>query len=396
MKIFRLPDLGEGLPDAEIHEWHVAVGDHVKIDQPLVSMETAKAVVEVPAPFDGVIAELHGAVGDIINTGDALISFEGEVEKPKAVLKPKKEEAKKPQQSGATVAGNIIVGDTVLEESAMGITPTATQDKITRALPVVRLIAKKLNLDLAHIKASGSHGEVTLDDVLQVIQSQLGTHSSSAKTTPPAGYEPLRGVRRAMAQAMAISHQEVAAVTIVDDADIGDWAEGNDITARIIRAISFACLQEPALNGHFDAKSGSRQLFDTVHLGIAMDSGDGLFVPVIKSAEKCDKSALRVLINRYKEEVRMRTIPSADLQGATISLSNFGVFAGRYANPMIVPPMIAIVGCGKLREEVKLIANKCQARRIMPLSLTFDHRVATGGEGSRFLAAMIEDLKKAE
>lgn len=391
MKVFHLPDLGEGLPDAEIHEWHVAVGDHVKIDQPLVSMETAKAVVEVPAPFDGVIAKLHGAVGDVIDTGDALVSFEGEAEKPKATEKPKKEEA----QQGATVVGNIKVGDTVLEENAMGITPTAAQDKITRALPVVRLIAKKLNIDLAQIKASGSQGEVTLDDILSVIQSQLGS-SGTAKTAPPAGYEPLRGVRRTMAQAMAVSHQEVAAVTIVEDADIGDWQEGNDITARIVRAIAHACLQEPALNGHFDGKSASRKLYDTVHLGIAMDSSDGLFVPVIKAAEKCSKEELRTLINRYKEEVRARSIPSADLQGATISLSNFGVFAGRYANPMIVPPMIAIVGCGKLREEVKWIANKCQARRIMPLSLTFDHRAATGGEGSRFLAAMIEDLKKAE
>jgi 2-oxoisovalerate dehydrogenase E2 component (dihydrolipoyl transacylase) len=97
MKIFRLPDLGEGLPDAEIHEWHVAVGTHVKIDQPLVSMETAKAVVEVPAPFDGIIAELHGAVGDIINTGDALVSFEGEADKPKTIEKPKSEETKKTQ-----------------------------------------------------------------------------------------------------------------------------------------------------------------------------------------------------------------------------------------------------------------------------------------------------------
>jgi 2-oxoisovalerate dehydrogenase E2 component (dihydrolipoyl transacylase) len=394
MKIFHLPDLGEGLPDAEIHEWHVAVGAHVKIDQPLVSMETAKAVVEVPAPFDGVIAKLHGAVGDIINTGDPLVSFEGEAEKPKETAKSKQNETKKAQQ-GATVVGNIIVGEAVLEESATGVTLTATQDKITRALPVVRLIAKKLNLDLAQIKASGKEGEVTLDDVLHVIQSHLSTHSP-AKTAPPTGYEPLRGVRRSMAQAMALSHQEVAAVTIVDDADIGDWTEGNDITARIVRAIAYACLQEPALNGYFDGKSGSRKLYDTVHLGIAMDSGDGLFVPVIKAAEKCDKNALRALINRYKEEVRARSIPSADLQGATISLSNFGVFAGRYANPMIVPPMIAIVGCGKLREEVKWIADKCVARRIMPLSLTFDHRAATGGEGSRFLAAMIEDLKKAE
>ncbi len=392
MKIFKLPDLGEGLPDAEIHEWHVAVGDHVKMDQPLVSMETAKAVVEVPAPFDGVIAKLHGAVGDIIDTGQPLVSFEGAEEAPKE--EPKKMPAK---EGGATVAGNIIVGDTVLEESATGIMPTGTQDKITRALPVVRLIAKKLNLDLSHIKASGTQGEVTLDDILQVIASQIGTTAStSAKAAVPAGYTPLKGVRRTMAQAMALSHQEIAAVTIVDDADIAAWLPGNDITARIIRAIAYACHKEPALNGHFDGKSGSLQLSTAVHLGIAMDSGDGLFVPVIKNAENLQKEALRALINRYKEEVRARSIPSTDLQGATISLSNFGVFAGRYANPMIVPPMIAIIGCGKLREEVKWVEGKCEAHRIMPLSLTFDHRAATGGEGSRFLAAMMEDLQKAE
>ncbi|MBY0378125.1 MAG: 2-oxo acid dehydrogenase subunit E2 [Gammaproteobacteria bacterium] len=392
MKIFKLPDLGEGLPDAEIHEWHVAVGDHVKRDQPLVSMETAKAVVEVPAPFDGVIAKLHGAVGDIIDTGQPLVSFEGAEEAPKE--EPKKMAAK---EGGATVAGNIIVGDTVLEESAMGITPTTAQDKLTLALPVVRLIAKKLKLDLNQIKASGTKGEVTLDDILHFLSSQMSpTHSTSIKAAVPAGYTPLKGVRRTMAQVMAISHQEVAAVTIVDDADIAAWTPGNDITARIVRAISYACHKEPALNGHFDGKSGSLHLSTAVHLGIAMDSGDGLFVPVIQNAQSLEKEAIRSLINRYKEEVRARTIPSADLQGATISLSNFGVFAGRYANPMIVPPMIAIVGCGKLREEIKLIAGTCEPHRIMPLSLTFDHRAATGGEGSRFLAAMMEDLQKAE
>jgi 2-oxoisovalerate dehydrogenase E2 component (dihydrolipoyl transacylase) len=390
MKIFHLPDLGEGLPDAEIHEWHVAVGDHVKVDQLLVSMETAKAVVEVPSPFDGVIAKLHGAVGDVIDTGEPLISFEGEAEKPA-------KSDKKKATGSSTVVGNIEAGDTVLEENAMGIIPTHKKSGITQALPIVRLIAQKLKLDLNQIKATGQHGEVTLDDVLHVIQSHMtsGTKSfSTAKAEVPAGYEALRSVRRAMAQAMALSHHEVADVTIVDDADIGDWQAGNDITLRIIRAIAYACQKEPALNGHFDGASSSRHLSTSVHLGIAMDSGDGLFVPVIKNAETVEASALRALINRYKEEVRARTIPSSDLQGATISLSNFGVFAGRYANPMIVPPMIAIVGCGKLREEVKLIDDKCQARRIMPLSLTFDHRAATGGEASRFLAAMIEDLQK--
>lgn len=390
MKIFHLPDLGEGLPDAEIHEWHVAVGDHVKVDQLLVSMETAKAVVEVPSPFDGVIAKLHGAVGDVIDTGEPLVSFEGEAENPA--------KSEKKKSSSSTVVGNIEAGDTVIEENAMGIIPTHQKGGITQALPVVRLIAQKLKLDLNQIKATGKHGEVTLDDVLHVIQSHMSSgHKplSNMKAEVPAGYEPLRGVRRAMAQAMALSHHEVADVTIVDDADIGDWQAGNDITLRIIRAIAYACQQEPALNGYFDSASSSRHLSSAVHLGIAMDSGDGLFVPVIKNAETAEATALRALINRYKEEVRARSIPSSDLQGATISLSNFGVFAGRYANPMIVPPMIAIVGCGKLREEVKLIDGKCQARRIMPLSLTFDHRAATGGEASRFLAAMIEDLRKA-
>ncbi len=390
MKIFKLPDLGEGLPDAEIHEWHVAVGDHVKRDQPLVSMETAKALVEVPAPFDGVVAELHGAVGDIIDTGQPLVSFEGAQEET-AEAKPKTTPAK---ESGATVAGNIVVGDTVLEENAAGIMPTGSDDKITPALPVVRLLAQKLNLNLSEIKATGLQGEVTLDDVLNAISSQTKISSTPAKAEVPPGYTPLKGVRRTMAQAMALSHQEIAAVTIVDDADIAAWAPDNDITARIVRAISYACHQEPALNGHFDAKSASLQLSKSVHLGIAMDSGDGLFVPVIRDAETLSKEAIRTLINRYKEEVRARTIPSADLQGATISLSNFGVFAGRYANPMIVPPMITIVGCGKLREEVKWVESQCVPHRILPLSLTFDHRAATGGEGSRFLAAMMEDLGK--
>ncbi len=390
MKTFRLPDLGEGLPDAEIHQWHVSVGQTVKTDDPLVSMETAKAVVDVPAPCDGLIKELHGKVGDLINTGDPLVSFESNEQDPEP-------EKKAIPASGATVAGNIIVGDTVLEENAMGVLPSHSTGSQIKALPVVRLIAQKLNLDLTKIKANGQQGEISLDDVLRLISTELQAAPNPrtpTKSETPIGYEALRGVRRAMAQAMAISHQEVAAVTIVDDADLSNWPKGSDISARIIRAIAYACREEPALNGYFDGKSNSRRLSPELHLGLAMDSGDGLFVPVIKQAESLEPSEIRALINRYKEEVRDRSIPTEDLQGATLSFSNFGVFAGRYANPMIVPPMIAIIGSGKLREEAKFIDGVCQARRVLPLSLTFDHRAATGGEASRFLAAMIEDLQR--
>lgn len=387
MNIFKLPDLGEGLPDAEIHEWHVKEGDTVKTDQLLVSMETAKAVVDVPSPCDGVITKLHGKAGDVIDVGSPLVEFVSD--QPAAT--PTK-------HVGATVAGNIEVGDKILQENAAGVCVSQTGSQQPLILPALRLLADKLGLALTQIRATGAQGQITVDDFANAIKAKFVGSSTTAVHHPvPAGhYQPLKGVRKAMAQSMKASHEQVVPVTIVDDADISAWGKGTDITCRMIRAIVHACAVEPVMNAWFDGNSLSIDIKAQINLGIAMDSEDGLFVPVIKNAGALSFDALRTTINRFKEQVKARNIPKEDLKEASITLSNFGTFAGRYASPIVVPPMVTIIGSGRLREQVILINGQAQAQRVMPLSVTFDHRAATGGEASRFLKAMIDDLAQPE
>jgi len=139
-----------------------------------------------------------------------------------------------------------------------------------------------------------------------------------------------------------------------------------------------------------------RTLFPEINIGIAMDAGEGLFVPVLKNAEKHDQASFRQELNRFKAEVQARSISPKDLGGSTIQLSNFGTFAGRYANPIVVPPNVAIIGTGKFRDEVVAVNNAIAIHRVMPLSITVDHRAITGGEAARFLKAMIDDLQKSQ
>lgn len=383
MKIFNLPDLGEGLPDAEIREWYVKEGDEVKVDQPMVAMETAKAVVDVPAPRSGKIQKLYGKAGDVINTGAALVEFtDGEGA-------PVKEKA-------ATVVGNIESSDTVLVESATGIKPQEASGAV-KAMPAVRALAKKLNVDLAKVSGTGPNGQITMEDVERASSgSSVTSPTAKSSAEVPAGYEAIRGVRKAMAAVMTLSHQEVVPVSIVDDADIHAWPAKTDTTARVIRALVVACKAEPALNAWYDGKSNSRLLHKEIHLGLAVDTEEGLFVPVIKNVHSQNAEQLRSAINRIKEQVKSRTIPQDELKGSTIVLSNVGVFAGRYANPIIVPPTISILATGRIYSAAVENNGKLELHRMLPLSLTFDHRVVTGGEGARFLAAMIADLQKAD
>lgn len=376
MKIFKLPDLGEGLPDAEIREWYIKEGDEVKTDQLMVAMETAKAVVDVPAPRCGHVIKLYGKSGDVIKTGAPLIEFADGEE----------------TQAKGTVVGNLEIGNTILDEVAIGIKPKNVTNSAIKAIPAIRMLAKKLNVDLATVNASGPNGQITAEDVERAANT-VNTDNASEQAVLP-GYEPLRGVRRAMALAMMQSHVEVVPVTLNDDADIHAWTENTDITLRVIRALIEGCKAEPVLNAWYDTKSMARKLHQEIHIGIAMDSQDGLFVPVLKQAESTEPEKLREIINRFKDEVKARKIPANDLKGATIVLSNVGTFAGRYANPVIVPPTVAILAIGRIREEVVAYQAKAEIHRVMPLSLTIDHRAITGGEAARFLAAVINDLQK--
>jgi pyruvate dehydrogenase E2 component (dihydrolipoamide acetyltransferase) len=392
MTIFKLPDLGEGLPDAEIHEWHVQVGDEVKIDQLLVSMETAKAVVDVPSPCNGRITKLYGNAGDIIHTGMPLIEFESDVP-----VKTATEAAAPPRTSAATVAGSIQVGNTVINEAAAGLTASQSSAGQVKTLPVIRVLAQKLGLDLKQLSATHPLGHITLDDVCQAIRQRFSPHTAAPAVAKPnlsAQMQPLRGVRKAMALSMAESHAQVVPVTLCDDADIAAWGKDSDFTTRLIRAICVACNEEPIMNAHFDGYTPAIDVRQDINLGIAVDSPDGLFVPVIKDAAKQSQAELRLTVNRFKEQIKTRSIPPADLRDATICLSNFGTFAGRYANPIIVPPMVTIIGAGRGRDEVVSANGTMAIHRIIPLSVTFDHRAATGGEASRFLRALIDDLEK--
>ncbi|MDH3672803.1 MAG: 2-oxo acid dehydrogenase subunit E2 [Gammaproteobacteria bacterium] len=367
MSIFKLPDLGEGLQEAEIREWHVSVGDEVKVDQLLVSVETDKAVVDIPSPQSGRIQKLNGEPGDILQVGAALVEFEGAA----AELTDK-----------GTVVGRVEVGQEVVNEKPAVTGRAAVGFK---AMPAVRALAQRLNVDLSVVTPSGPDGTVTAADVQRV-----------AKILTDVGpLETLRGVRRAMARSMTQAHAEVAEVTVVDDADIDAWKDGEDTTLRLIRAIVAACKVEPALNAWYDSHAVGRRVLEKIDMGIAVDTSDGLFVPVLRDVGNRKPDDLRKGLDALKKDVRARTVPPEELRGYTITLSNFGKFGGRYADPVVVPPTVAILGAGHSRPEVVAVDGKPAVHQILPLSLSFDHRAVTGGEATRFLAAAIEDLRLA-
>lgn len=362
MKTFHLPDLGEGLAEGEISKWHVKPGDIIEVDQPLVAIETAKAVVEVPSPYHGKILKLYGAEGDIIPTEAPLVDFE--------LFQ---------REGSQTVAGEIKVGNEILEEKASAVSKAGQGIKV---LPAVRALAKKLNVDLTAVIPTGEDGVISAEDVKR----------ASEALSEAGPLELLHGVRRTMARVMAQSHAEVVPVTVTEDADITTWVKEKDFTVRMIHAIVKACQAEPALNAWYDGQAIGRRLLSAVHLGLAIDTAEGLFVPVIKDVQTKDAKTLRSEISVLKQEINNRTLPPNRFQGASITLSNFGNFAGKYANPIIVPPTVAIVGMGAWREEVRPYQGEPAIRAILPLSLTFDHRAVTGGEAVRFLKALIQGL----
>ena len=350
-EVFRLPDLGEGLREAEIVAWHVNPGDHVVTDQPLVSVETDKAVVEVPSPRSGRIATLHGGAGDMVEVGAPLVEF----------------------TEGAAEDKGAIVGEV----------PKAGQagPAKVRAVPAVRKLAESLGIDLAAVAPTGPGGAITRADV----EGAAGTGVES---------EPLRGVRRAMALNMARSGREVVPATVTDEADIDAWKPGADVTVRLIRAMAEGCRASPSLNAWFDANAMTRRMHDRIDLGVAVETDDGLFAPVMRDIGGRDAADLRRGVATMKKDIAARSIPHEQLVGQTITLSNFGMFGGRFADLVIMPPQVAILGAGKAGNRVVAVDGEPAVHRMLPLSLSFDHRAVTGVEAARFLNAAIADLEK--
>ncbi|MCS0325190.1 dihydrolipoamide acetyltransferase family protein [Vibrio diabolicus] len=378
MKTFNLPDLGEGLAESEIVKWHVNVGDMVKLDQVILTVETAKATVDVPAPHSGRVVSRHGEEGDIVNIGALLLEID-ETGAERGATVEKKETA-----DAATVVGNVShqAHHVNVDDFWIGGNHNTTESNLVTALPSARLLAQKLGVDLNLVSGSGPNGLIVDADI----------YDEAGKQRP--GTEVLKGARRTMVSSMTESHEHVAAVTITEEALLEDWLPNEDISIRLVQAIVHACQEEPALNAWFDAETMTRCVHNTVNLGIAVDSRHGLYVPVLRHADEYEPQDVRRWLDQTVEGIRERKIGREQLQHATITLSNFGAIAGIYATPVVTPPQVAIVGAGRILDRVVIRNGQAISVKAMPLSVTFDHRACTGGEAARFTKVLAEHLQR--
>lgn len=356
MSIFHLPDLGEGLAEATVVRWHVAEGDDVQAEQLLVSVETAKAVVDVPSPQSGHIVALLAAAGDTVPTHAPLVEF--------ADTKPAMAGAA-PVADAGSVVGNLPASDRKVGSTGF-------------------LIGRHRHTE-ARLQQSPRR---------RVPRSPVSTLPEPAPALFDGG-ESLEPMRRAMAENLARAQRDVVPVTLFGEAVIAPGAQGG-VTARLVLAIVAAARAEPALNAWYDGQRQMRRLHDAVHVGIAVDTTHGLYAPVLHHAEALalDEVAPQVSeLRQAAEEYRL----TEDMQtGATLTLSNFGSLAGTFATPLVIPPQVAILGSGHAHAGVRLDRdNQPVGTVLLPLSLTVDHRVVTGGEAARFLAAVIAALEAA-
>jgi pyruvate dehydrogenase E2 component (dihydrolipoamide acetyltransferase) len=287
------------------------------------------------------VTALHGAVGDVLATGSPLVDFDS-----------------------GTVVGSMPMGRDEEFVDLGGVASRSASDAPRfRAVPVARALANRLGLDLGAIDGSGSDGLIRLDDVLA--SAGVDRRRTSAGLDAPAGAaaEPLRGARRAMAHSMSLSRDQVSGSTVCDDADIHGWTHRGDYMARVVRAMIRACDAEPSLNAWYDSANNSRILLDHINLAIAVDTDGGLIVPVLRDVRNKTPGGLRAAIAEQTEAARRRTVQPADLRDFTLMLSNFGTLAGRYGIPLVVPPAVAILGSGSVREDAVVAAAASPAAR---------------------------------
>ena len=367
---FNLPDLGEGLTEAEIVEWHVSPGDRVGSGQPLVSVETDKAVVEIPSPWSGTVKALKADTGAQIAVGATLVDLEtdqrvdqGQIVGDLGGSKPREPETAENKEAKA---------------------PAGKATGQVRAAPAARALAREKGIDLETVTGTGPDGTITRADVEAVTETEMRS-----------GWEPFSASRKAMARNMAEAGAHVVPATVQDWADVTSWIGGQaDVLVRLIRAIAAAISAEPALNAWFDQDTMARMLHEKINLGIAVDTETGLYVPVLKDVGAQDAQQIRTELDRLIAAARAQKLGRQDQLGATVSLSDFGPLGGVFASLVIRPPQVAILGAGRVSDKVVWGAKGPEPRRYLPLSLTFDHRAVTGGEAARFLNAVMHDLEQ--
>ncbi len=440
---FRLPDLGEGLTEAEIVQWLVAEGDTVTLNQTLAEVETAKAIVELPSPHAGVVTTLHAAAGDIVPVGSPLVDFELEGAEDPVPAAPAAAAAE--DGAGPNLVGYGAAPSTgrpmrrarraaaVLATADVDVRAAAPHDAIDetpaipehherpRSTPPVRAYAKGQGVDLVLVAAELGDGVITRADVdayrERVAQRTEGSAASRADSPAPqpipAGERsttriPIRGVRKHTADAMVQSAFTAPHVTTFHTVDVTATSEliaslragaaadapRIGVLTVVAKAVCLALAHYPGLNARWDGEAGEIVQQHFVDLGIAAATERGLIVPVIRDAERMTLSGLAGAIAELTRTARSGKTPPADLAGGTFSLTNIGVFGVDAGTPILPPGQTGILALGAVRRLPWEHRGEIALRDVMTLSLSFDHRVVDGAEGAQFLKAVADVLQE--
>ncbi|WLQ05368.1 dihydrolipoamide acetyltransferase family protein [Arthrobacter oryzae] len=439
IKEFRLPDLGEGLTESEILSWKVAVGDTVALNQVIAEVETAKAVVELPSPFAGVITALHEKAGTVVEVGKPIVSFEVEgddggpaaggpaqaeaakrepnlvgygavvessgrpARRARTFASPVAEPATAPARAGAAPAAEPATAP------AAGRVDTAAPAERPRSTPPVRKLAKDLGVELTEVAGTGAGGLITRDDVRNFVGG--GDVPAAARALAGAGTgtgapgeretrTPIKGVRKLTAAAMVSSAFTAPHATEFLTVDVTPTMEllarlkasrafeGLKLTplTLVAKALLIALRRQPSLNSRWEEASQEIVQFNYVNLGIAAATPRGLTVPNIKDADRMSLTELSTAITALTETARSGKTSPAELSGGTISITNIGVFGIDAGTPILNPGEAAILAMGAVRRMPWEYKDEVALRQVMTLSLSFDHRLVDGEQGSRFLA----------
>jgi len=402
---FNLPDIGEGIAEAEIVAWHVQVGDKVTEDQPLADMMTDKATVEMESPVSGIVTKIAGDAGDVIAIGAMLVEIEldGAVGNP-AVSKTKEAEPKSAvvQDEDPLMPEPVAMTEAITSPVAPAAEPVvaSTSEKIT-ASPAVRQRAKDLGVDLVDVKAAGGHIRHADLDAFLTYGSKLGYRPAQMKARRADEAVKVIGMRRRIADNMSASKRHIPHFTYVEEIDVtAVEAMRADLNANrgakpkltllpmLIVAICKTIPQFPMMNARFDDEAGVVTRHGAVHLGMATQTDTGLMVPVIRDAQDLNIWQLATEIARLADAARSGSAKSEELSGSTLTITSLGPLGGIATTPVINRPEVAIIGPNKIVERPMFVGDTIEARKLMNLSISCDHRVVDGWDAASYVQAL--------
>ncbi len=380
----KLPDVGEGVAEAEIVSWMVEVGDEVTPDSVLAEVLTDKATVEVASPVTGTVVARHGEPGDVLAVGSNLVGIETE------------DDATGSQPTVGTASPSEPEPEPA--EPTRDREPDRTSSARVTAAPAVRKRAADLGIDLGTISGTGPGGRVVHADLDRRLAG--GSGSAGRRHVTPSDdrrVEPVRGVRRKIADRLSAAWSEIPHITYVEAVDVTELEalraelnrDGDDVRLTLlpflVRAIVVAGREQPRLNAHYDHAAETLTVFDAVHAGIATQTGHGLMVPVVRHAETRDLRDLAAEIGRVTDAARAGTASRAELSGSTITITSLGALGGLATTPILNPPEVAIVGVNKIEVRPVWRDGGFQPRQVLNLSSSFDHRMVDGLDAATFV-----------